>query len=444
MDLHITAISMRKLIITNIIILLFSVQVQSVFAQGTDRYSAINGLIDEALLNNPELRALEEKINAFEQRPSQARSLDDPMLKMSIANLPVDTFRFDQEPMTQKLISVQQKLPFPGKLELKGGIAERELDVAGEEYIEKKNIMAKQIKVTYNNLLFLEKAIALTSESRDLLKDAIRTAETKYSVGKGNQQDVVKAGMELSRTIRKIISLKQKKETAAARLNTLINRPVQDYLDVSGDLEQTPLLFSFEELRQIAWESRPALKGLEHKIGQSSLARKLAEREYYPDMDFGISYGQRDDLGAVKRADFFSASVAINIPLWYMTKESRKVSEEMANERRAQEQYNAMKNSIDFRLKELAAEIDYYRQEIELLRTGLMPQSVLSYEASVSGYGVNKVDFPALINNQISLYNYKIEYYRAVADHENSIAELEETAGRPLYPAGGNNVSAVH
>lgn len=280
---------MKRSIITILIILLLTIP-QSAPAEGPDRYSAIKGLIDEAELSNPELRALEEKIDAFKQRPSQARSLSDPMLKMSIANLPVDTFRFDQEAMTQKQISVQQKLPFPGKLGLKGGIA---------------------------------------------------------------------------------------------------------------------------------------------------------EREYYPDMDFGVSYGQRDDLGAVKRPDFISASVAINIPLWYRTKESSKVSEEMANERRAREQYSAMKNSMDSRMKELIAEIDFYREDIELLMTGLIPQSVLSYESSVSGYEVNKVPFLALINNQITLYNYKIEYYRAVVDHENSLAELEETAGVSLYPAGKYNASTL-
>jgi outer membrane protein TolC len=219
---------------------------------------------------------------------------------------------------------------------------------------------------------------------------------------------------------------------------------VQDQFDVSGTLNQTPLMLSFDELRLIADESRPVLKGLNHKIEQSRLARKFFEIEYYPDIDFGVSYGQRDDSGAVERPDFFSASVSINIPLWYRTKESSKVSEEKANERRANELFNEKKNSIDFRLKALTAEVDSYSREIELLRTGLIPQSVLSYESSVSGYEVNKVGFIALINNQISLYNYKIEYYRAVADHENSLAGLEETAGTSIYPSGGNNAAAVH
>ena len=74
-----------------------------------------------------------------------------------------------------------------------------------------------------------------------------------------------------------------------------------------------------------------------------------------------------------------------------------------------------------------------YSQEIELFKTGLIPQSTLSFESAMSGYRVNKIDFLTLINNQIGLYNYKIEYYRAIADHENSLARLEETVGKRLF-----------
>ena len=92
-----------------------------------------------------------------------------------------------------------------------------------------------------------------------------------------------------------------------------------------------------------------------------------------------------------------------------------------------------MKNNISFRLRELLSQVDMYSQEIELFKTGLIPQSSLSFESAMSGYRVNKVDFLTLVNNQINLFNYKIEYYRAIADHENSLAGLEETVGKRLF-----------
>lgn len=423
---------MKKLTVF-LVMLILSTLPGFIYAESSDTFYAPDDLIDEAVRNNPELRSFQEKIHVYEQRPSQTGSLDDPMLKLSIANLPVDSFRFDREAMTQKQISLTQKLPFPGKLGLKEDIANTELAAAQEEYNEKKNSLIMQVKVLCNELLFLKKAIDITNENRSLLSELIRTAETKYAVGQGAQQEIVQAQIKLSNIIKQMILLEQRKKTAAARLQTLLNRPLQDRLDISGELTQTPAAFNFDDLQKTAETSNPTLILLKHKIDQARLSLNLTEREYYPDMEFGVSYGQRDDSDTAERPDFFSASIAFNIPLWYKNKESRKVLEEKANERRAIEQYRAMKNDINFQLSRIKAELDMYRQEIEISKTGLIPQSALSFESAMSGYEVDKLDFLTLINDQIQLFNYKIEYYRAVADHENSLAELEKTVGRPVH-----------
>lgn len=404
----------------------------AVSAENAGSGPAIEAYIAEAIQNNPEIKSLQRRLEALEQRPSQARSLDDPMVRLAVANLPVDTFSFDQEAMTQKQIQVMQKFPFPGTLDLKGDIAEKDVAFAKTELDEKKNSVTRQVRMLYNDLLFLEKALTITEDSRDLLAEVIATAETRYAAGKGSQQEIVKARIELSGLIQKVLVLRQQRETAAARFNTLLNRPVRNDLVVTGEMARSSLAYTLEELTAIADDTRPELSGLKEKIEQSRLAVDLAEREYYPGMEVGVSYGQRDDSDLVERPDFFSASVTFNIPLWYRTKESRKVTETKADHKRVEEQYAAARNSIHFRISELTSRLEMKAQEIELYETGFIPQSTVSFESAMSGYRVNSVDFLTLINNLIGLYNYKIQYYRALTEHENSLAELEETIGRRL------------
>ncbi len=393
----------------------------------------VERLIEEAVENNPELKAYEEKIRAYEERPPQAESLDDPRLKLSIVNVPLDSFRLNQEPMTQKQISLMQKLPFPGKLSLKGAMAEQELEIVKKEYLEKKNEIIKRVKVVYNNLSFIDKAIEITENNRELLEEFVKIAETKYAVGKGLQQDVLKSQVELSRMIDRLISLRQKRQTLVARLNTLLNRPTQMPFEDVEEISQTGFNLTFEGLQKIAVESRPALLGFGHLIERYRFAHEFAKKDFYPDFDVGIGYGQRDDSAAVERTDFVSAFVTVNIPLWYKTKESRKVAEEEANIRKATEQYNAMKNNLLFQIKDILTDIEEYRQQLDLFRTGIIPQSTMSLESAIAGYKVNKVDFVTLVNNQITLYNYEIDYYRLITDHENKLAELEAAVGRRLF-----------
>jgi cobalt-zinc-cadmium efflux system outer membrane protein len=403
-------------------------------AAGAVRGQAVlERLIDEALANNPELKALKDREEAFSQRPSQAESLDNPKIGFSLLAIPTNSFSFNQEPMTQKQISVSQKVPFPGKLQLKGDIARKETQIVSEDYVERRNDLVRRVEDAFRNLLLVNKTIDVTKENRDLLKEFVKTTETKYAVGEGIQQDVLKAQVELSKMIDKLIALRQEKETAVARLNTLLYRPVRaplkelEGIEIGG-LRHPGFAFTEDELQKVAEVNRPVLMGAKQRIDRYRLALRLAEKNYYPDFDFGVSYGQRND-----RPDFVSGVVMVTVPLWYKTKEDKKVAEEKWNIRQATEQYNTAKNKIFFRIKDALARIGKYREQIELFKTGLLPQSRAALESAISGYQVNKVDFITLVNNQVTLYNYEIQYYQAVTDYENTISEIEATVGKRLY-----------
>jgi cobalt-zinc-cadmium efflux system outer membrane protein len=395
--------------------------------------SGLETLIAEAVANNPELKAAQERADALGERPPQAASLDNPRLGLALMNLPVNSFSFAQEPMTQKGVTLTQRLPFPGKLPLKRDIAGKDVDIAREQYLETRNDLIMQVKVTYRNLLLINKTIAVTKDNRDLLREFVKTAETRYAVGIGIQQDVLKARVELSKMIDVLITQQEKKESLVARLNSLLYRsPETEVKEIEGlDMESltpTPFAYSVQELDTIAVENRPALIGAKRMTEKSQLAVRLARKNYYPDFDVGVSYGQRVD-----RPDFVSGFVTVSIPLWHRTKEDRKVTEERANVRQAEEQYDSMKNEIFFRIKDAVLKIRKYTDQVDLFKTGLIPQGRAALESAISGYSVNKVDFITLIDNQITLYNYQIEYYRALTDYEDTLAGMEAMVGKRLF-----------
>jgi cobalt-zinc-cadmium efflux system outer membrane protein len=403
------------------------------FADNSSVAHGLETLITEAVANNPELKAAQERVDALGERPSQEASLDNPRMGLALMNLPVNTFSFDQEPMTQKQVTVMQRLPFPGKLPLKREIAGKDVDIAREQYLEKRNELIEQVKVTYRNLLLINKTIAVTEDNRDLLRQFVKTAETRYAVGIGIQQDVLKARVELSKMIDMLITQQEKKDSLIARLNSLLYRPPDtEVKEIEGlDMESlTPTQFAYgvAELEKIALENRPVLIGAKRMTEKSQLAVRLARKNYYPDFDVGVSYGQREN-----RPDFVSGFVTVSIPLWHRTKEDRRVAEESANVRQAEEQYNSMKNEIFFRLKDAVLKIRKYNDKIDLFKTGLIPQGRAALESAISGYSVNKVDFITLINNQITLYNYQIEYYRILTDYENTLAGIEAMVGERLF-----------
>ena len=112
-----------------------------------DAPAGLSDYVAEALANNPRIRAAEQHYQAMTETVPQAGALPDPQLKLGVANLPVNSFAFNQEPMTGKVVSIMQMFPFPGKLGLASDIAELNSSVA--EY-QKKELKNPHVYILFN------------------------------------------------------------------------------------------------------------------------------------------------------------------------------------------------------------------------------------------------------------------------------------------------------
>ena len=389
-------------------------------------------IISEALRSNPELAAARQNIEALSHRPNRAAALPNPMLSMGLMNVPTDSFSFDDEAMTQKTIGVTQRFPWAGKRQLKREMAEKDL-LKGEFALN--NLKLKvilEVKKSYFQLFMKNKAIEITERNRRLIKEFVRIAETKYSVGKGIQQDVLKAQVELSRMKDRLIALEEERDTLKARLNSLMDRLPQDELGDPAEIELTGAEPDLEKVQSLAEERHPLLKAMKADVEGRRRGNLLARKEHKPDLDLSLQYGQRDDGAMGDRPDFVSAMVKFSIPLWRGDKEDRKVLETSARVKQSEREYDLIRNRLFYEAARLKEALESRRERAGLFKEGIIPQAKASLDSSIAGYQVNKVDFLMLLNSQITLFNYEMEYYKAVTEHEIKLAELEEVAGGDL------------
>ena len=402
----------------------------------TDLLLNLDAMIEEALSNNPELNAARNNIHALAQRPDQADTLPNPMVSLGLMNLPLDTFELDQEGMTQKTIGIMQRFPYPGKLALKREMAEHAIVGSREELEVLKLKLVAKVKKSYYSLFFINKTIEITERNKGLLAEFIRIAETKYSVGSGIQQDVIKAQVELSKLLENLIILNTQKETLKAELNYLMNRLPQDPLGDPYEIELTSVTLLVEKLQEQAESNHPALKRILSIIEKNRSDHLLSKKEYYPDFNVTVQYGQRDDGAIMNRPDFVSAMVMMKIPLWHKTKEDKKVVEKASRIKQAEMNYEKARSMLFFRIKKLKENIIMNYDQAMLFRDGIIPQAMASLDSAIAGYQVNKVNFMTLLNNQITLFKYEIEYFRTIVGHEKKLAEMEAMVGLPIAKMG--------
>jgi outer membrane protein TolC len=126
----------------------------------------------------------------------------------------------------------------------------------------------------------------------------------------------------------------------------------------------------------------------------------------------------------------------INIPIFYKSKQERKVAEAKADIQVAEAQFRAMKNEILFMITDMGSMIQRVERQLELYKTGIIPQASLQINSALSSYRVGKADFMTLLDSRMTLYRYELEYHQALTEYEKNIASLEAIVGRQLFQKG--------
>jgi outer membrane protein TolC len=393
----------------------------------------LNLLIKEALSNNPEYRAASLQLEATKAVVHQAGALPDPNLGVAVLNLPVDNYRFDQEPMTGKRLSLMQKIPFPGKLGLRKKNAHIDVAIAKERIVDLKNNLMRRVKTAYFDLLLIDRSIEIIERNSSLADQIIEVAESKYAIGEGIRQDVLKAYIERSKIQERIISFVQNREKTVFMLNRLLNRESASLIQDEAEIHHVDIEIGLGELKEQGLSHNPRLKIARMLIDQAHNRYNLAKLNYAPDFSLGVAYTQREDLASgLRMDDFLSFELNIRLPIYFLKKQSKKVQESRLNIESFWEKYESIKNQMNFEIEYAYSEITKINSMIELYESEIIPRARQSLNSSIGAYRVNKIDFLTLIDNQMTLLNYELEFIRLVTEHAKEVARLEAAVGKRL------------
>jgi outer membrane protein TolC len=392
----------------------------------------VDQLVDEAIQNNPQILAARQRWEIFKEKVPQARALPDPMFGFGIVNLPTN-FSFEEEDMTMKEFSISQMFPFFGKRKLMGEMAEKEAEAVSKEIQIKIHQIVREVTVAYYELSHVYRASEVVQRNKEILESFAKIAETRYSLGEGIQQDVIKAHLEIAKMVDELIMWNQRKRAVEAKLNALLNRPPETVPGKPEEVGPRTFAYTIEELQKMAVEMSPTLQGMKKMIEAKEKAYALAKREYYPDFKLSFAYGQRDKTPeGSNRYDMLTGMVEVNIPIFYKSKQDRKVAETKADILNWEAQYRAMKNELFSMITDMVTMIQRVERQIELYKTGIIPQASLQIDSALSAYRVNKADFMTLLDSRMTLYKVELDYHQALTEFEKNAASLGAVIGKHL------------
>ena len=395
----------------------------------------LSQILQEARDKNPEIKAARENWEA-----AKARVLPEKTWKPPQAGVEYWGFRGgNMGSAPEKWYDLSQEVPFPGKLHFKGAAAAHEARRQEELYKGVELDVLTQVKSAYYRYLFTTKAKDILTENVDVMRRFAKVAESKYATNKASQSDVLRAQVELTKSLSALVLLEQERDTAQAKLNALLDRSPEESLGLPEEPSLMRLEFSYKDLEQAALAQRPEVQAASHHINHMQSSLTAARAEYLP--DFMLQYTRRtrdgmpsDSIGMIK----------LSLPFVYFWRRNAQTNAVKAELGHAEAMLRSERNTARSDVKANWTKVQTTWRLVDLYRTSILPQAEQSVKVSESAYQSERIDFLNLLDSQRALLEFRLDYNQYLSQYGQSVAELERVLGIELAQVKPGAVEEHH
>lgn len=396
-------------------------------------------LIQISYDRNPKIRAARTEWQAAIEKFPQITSLPDPMFMYGYYLRSIET---RVGPQRHKF-SISQSFPYPGTLDAAGEVSRKMIEIQEKKYEQAVRDIIVGIKLSYYELAYLEQAIQITTQNKELLSHIIKIAETRYAENKATFNDLMKAQSQQAQLSYDLILLLELQEVEKANLRALLDLPVDTPLGSSAPLQYEILDVPLNEIYQRGLVQRQELQISDLMAQKAEKAIKLAKMKNKPMFKLDLMTVETGGALMPDAKDSgknpWTIGLGISIPLWRAKNKSR-VREAELNKQLALENKEWMEAKLLAGMRKIYFRLKNSRRLVELYENSLIPQAKKAIEISETWHQEGEPKSVAgLLETQSVWLNFNLARARAIADYMQNLARMEQLAGGSLA-AGNKNV----
>ncbi|HET9281323.1 MAG TPA: TolC family protein [Candidatus Angelobacter sp.] len=385
-------------------------------------------LIEEAKAKSPQILAANHAYKAASHAPASAAALPDT--QVMVQHLSVGSPRpfagYTDSNFAYIGLGISQEFPYPGKRKLRAEVAGREADTVQAQAASTTRDVIERVKLAYFRLAYVQQSMHVLEHHDQVLGEMQQIAESRYRVGQGNQQEVLKAQLQHTKILQEITLNRRDEGQLEAQLKQLLDR-AQDSPDIIAEpLTQRALLYSPAQLLQLAQEQNQDIRVQRAMLTQTQSQVALAQKEFSPDFNLQYMYQNTDR----KFRDYYMLTFAVTLPnrgrrradLAEATEKQERANQEL----RAEVQRQSAEVQQQFVMAQTSAE------QLKIYKEGLIPQAAAAFRSSLAAYQANRQDFQTLFSSFLDALDLDLQYQRELADHESALAKIEALTGVTL------------
>lgn len=350
----------------------------------------------KALASDAGLLSLSQQAEATELNAAAAGALDDPRLGLRAANLPVDSFDFNQEPMTQAIVSLSQAFPAGDTRRLKRERGERGADVIRANASLREREVLRQLRTDWLAAWWARQQQALLKERRSVLSLMTKAQEGRYGSGEVTQTGVASTELKRIQVDERLIRVDGQYRAAIERLSRWIAQ--QPVLDWPGSLPK-----HLDSLPDGDLSVHPQLVTQRSRMDQSQLDIELARHKFKPGFMVETAYGYRDG-----RDDFLSLGVSMNLPIFSDQRNEQNLSAREYELKAQKAKLEDQRRQLESQVGALKEDADSLDRRIKKYESAILPQAKQILSLAESDYAAGRGDLVRSLEAKNQWIGYRI------------------------------------
>lgn len=249
----------------------------------------VDQVVERAVADNPELRAMRAEIDAARGRLLQAGLRPNPMLDLGgQANV--------SGPDNNVNVGLSIPLDLNGRKAGRVGVAEREIDMKQAQVSDRERRLSAEVRLKAGDLLAAHRNLAFTEELLGTNEKGLGLVRDRVQQGGAPALEESLVLVEVNRLEASLSILKSRVEVLGLQLRLLAGMPPDEPLSLQGELAPRPLALERTQALARALAGRPDLviARAEAAMAQAKIRREEAEGRW--DARFNLGY-QRQESG---------------------------------------------------------------------------------------------------------------------------------------------------
>lgn len=365
---------------------------------------------------DPSLVRYEEQAAAFEARAVADSQLPDPKLRLGLSNLPIDSFRFDQEDMTMGEIMISQEFSRGNSRALTRAKRYAEADAERAARSLREAEIVRETRDAWIELRYWLIAKDKVEDSRQAVAELMEAAKAIFASGRGTAQDVLRADLELSLLDDRLLDIERQTARARARLARFIgaaaSRPLGEQATLPPPAAPEIILESLAH--------HPAVTSDGARIAAMDREVDLAEEQYKPGFELEAGYGLRGG----GRTDFATVGVSFDLPLFVAKRQDRNVAAARHERQAAMLDRDAKLLDLRQLLETTYADWRRGKDRVTLYEKAVTARARWTAEAALTAYQSGVSDFADLIRARLADLESSLSLERLRADRAQAQAML--------------------